>query len=286
MNMMIDTHCHVQFKAFNDDRDAVIARCKEKGMILNVVGTQKRTSELAVRLAEAHEDMYASIGLHPIQEYKTKVIEEDTEFLSRGEDFDAAFYDQLAASSKVIAIGETGLDRFHVPKNEKTEDVMETQKRIFLEHYALAQKHDLPLVIHVREAHEDMISLLKFKTQNTTSKIQGVIHCYTGNWEYAQEYLDFGLYLGFTGVVTFPPKKTDPKPQLELLEVLEKMPIERMVVETDSPYLAPQAYRGKRSEPWMVEETIKKIAEIRGMKESDLAERIAENTKQLFQRMR
>jgi TatD DNase family protein len=210
------------------------------------------------------------------------VIEEDTEFVSRGEAFDDAYYDALAASPKVIAVGETGLDRFHVPKDEKTEDVMDTQKRIFLQHYRLAQKHNLPLVIHVRDAHNDMIELLK----TLDAPIKGVIHCYTGNWTYAKEYLDLGLYLGFTGVITFPPKKTDPQHQIDLLNVLEHIPLDRMVVETDSPYLAPQAYRGKRAEPWMVEETVKKIAEIRGMKESDLAGHVAKNTKQLFQKMK
>ena len=247
-------------------------------MVLNVVGTQKRTSQLAVRLAEQYDWMYASIGLHPIQEYKTKVVEEHTEFMSRGEVFDEAYYDKLAASPKVIAIGETGLDRFHVPKNEKTEDVMETQKHIFLQHDRLARKYDLPLVIHVRDAHDDMIELLKVKVKNEKLKVRGVIHCYTGNWEQAKEYLDLGLHLGFTGVVTFPPKKTDPKPQHDLLEVLEKMPLDRMVVETDSPYLAPQAYRGKRAEPWMVEEVIKKIAEIRGLRHRHQGAQISATT--------
>jgi TatD DNase family protein len=283
-NMMFDSHCHVQFKAFDEDREDVLSRCAQKGMILNVVGTQQKTSALAVEFAERYDWVYASIGLHPIQEYKKKIVEESTEFMAKGEDFDEAYYEELVQSPKVIAIGETGLDRFHVPKDVSTEEVMERQKHIFLQHYHFAKKHDLPLVIHVRDAHEDMLALLRAEVKSDGSKVRGVIHCYTGNWEYAEEYLDLGLYLGFTGVITFPPKKTDPQPQHDLFEVIEKIPIERMLVETDSPYLAPQSYRGKRAEPWMVEEVIKKIAEIKGVAVEDAEEAIYSNTKQLFDR--
>lgn len=279
--MMIDTHCHIQFGAFDQDREDVLERCIKKGMILNVVGTQKDTSARAVALAERYDWIYASIGLHPIQEYKTKVVEEDTAFTSRGESFDEADYDLLAASPKVIAVGETGLDRYHVPKDTATEDVMRTQKDIFFAHCRFARKHDLPLVIHVRDAHEDMIALLRSMDRPP----QGVIHCYSGNWAFAEAYLDLGLYLGFTGTITFPPKKTDPAPQEALREVLARMPEDRMLVETDSPFLAPQAYRGKRAEPWMVEDVLKKIADIRDVDLARAKKRITQNSLDLFQKI-
>ncbi len=250
-------------------------------MILNVVGTQLDTSKKAIELAEQYDWMYASIGLHPIQEYRTEVIEEADQFTSRGEQFDEAVYDALAEHPKVIALGETGMDRYHVPKDVVTEIVMQKQKETFLAHARIAQRHNLPMVIHVREAHDDMITTI----QEMGSAPLGVIHCFTGNWDQAEFYLSQGLYLGFTGVVTYPPKKTDPKPQLQLQEVIEKVPLDRMVVETDSPYLAPQKYRGKRSEPWMIEEVIETFAKKRGKSFEKMAEIIEKNTRQLFTRI-
>ncbi len=283
--MLIDTHCHIQFKAFNEDRKAVLKKCKENGLILNAVGTQKKTSKLAVELAEAESNVYATVGLHPIQEYVVKVKEEDTSFTSRGEYFDFEYYDELARHPKVIAIGETGLDKYHIPKDKTQEEIFTKQKEVFLEHVKLAKKHDLPLVIHVRDAHEEMIEFL-LEIRNLKLEIKGVIHCFTGNWQQAQSYLEAGLYLGFTGVVTFPPKKTDPKPQEQLLEVIKNIPLDRILVETDAPYLAPQSYRGKRSEPWMTEDVVKFIARYRGLDVDKFREQTVKNTKQLFRKIK
>jgi TatD DNase family protein len=281
--MLIDTHCHIQFKAFYDDVDVVIARCKEKNMILNLVGTQADTSKRAVEWAEQYDWMYASVGLHPIQEYKTHVQEEADEFIARGEQFDYEYYKSLAIHPKVIAIGETGLDRFHIPKNLDPEIVMKKQTETFLEHARLAQEVGKPLVVHVREAHNDMIEIIRnWKLEIRNSHAVGVIHCFTGNWEQAQIYLNAGFYLGFTGVVTYPPKKTDPAPQAWLHEVLQHVPLDRIVVETDSPYLAPHVIRGERNEPWRVEEVVKHIAKVRGIDYRDLEVQIEENTRRLF----
>lgn len=279
--MFIDTHCHLQFQGYNGDRDDVIKRCQEKGMVLNLVGTQKDTSRLAVELAEQYEWMYASIGTHPIHLNPTHVDEEESSFMSREESFDWAFYEQLAKSKKVIGVGECGLDLWHVPKDRSVHEVLEKQKSIFLEHVRFAEQFSLPLVIHCRDAHEQMIELL----EKLNRPIHGTVHCYTSNWTHAQKYLALGLHLGFTGVITFPPKKTTPQAQIDLLEVVKEMPLDRMVVETDAPYLAPQAYRGKRSEPWMVEEVIKKIAEIKRLNPEEVAQSIEKNTRKLFSRI-
>ncbi len=210
--------------------------------------------------------------------------------MTREEDFDEPYYEKLVQSKKVIAIGECGLDLYHLPSDKTVDEVLEKQKRVFLAHANFAQKHGLPLAIHVRDgltpetarAHDTMIELLRgFKTP-----LCGVIHCFTSNWRHAEQYLSLGFYLGFTGVVTFPAKKLDPKPQEDLLEVLAKMSIDRMVLETDSPYLAPQKYRGQRSEPWMVEEVVKKMAEIRGLPYDEMAKQTYENTLRLFDRIR
>lgn len=280
--MMVDTHSHVHFKAFDEDRKEVLKKCQEKGMLINAVGTQQSTSENAIKLAEEYDFVYASVGLHPIQEYKVPVKEEMDSFVTRGEEFDIEFYSKLAEHPKVIAVGETGLDRYHVPKDQSYDVIFETQKKAFLDHVEVASRHDLPLVVHVRDAHKEMLEVL----DGLDKKVRGVVHCFTGNWEQAQRYLDHGFYLGFTGVITFPPKKNDPETQLSLLEVVEKIPLERMLVETDSPYLAPQEYRGKRCEPWMVEECIKKIAQIRGLSVEEVEKLTTNNALTLFNKIK
>lgn len=276
--MLFDTHCHVQFNSFQEDAEEVLKRCQEKDMILNVVGSQIDTSRAAVAFAEAHENVYATIGVHPVHTTTTDVDEEETSFTSREEIFDYDEYKKLAQSKKVIGIGECGLELFHLPPNANIEEILKKQTTAFDGHYKLAVEMDLPLVLHVRDAHKEMIELLK----SYNEQIRGVVHCYTGNWEFAQEYLKLGLHLGFTGVVTFPPKKLNPEIQLGLLEVIEKMPMDRILAETDSPYLAPQAHRGKRCEPWMVEEVIKKIAEVRNMSAHDVNNEVFKNSRELF----
>ena len=248
---------------------------------MNAVGTQKDTSAAAVEVAQKHSFIYASIGLHPIHLFSTHIDEEESKFLSREEDFDYKYYKNLGKSSKVIAIGECGLDLYRLPADRSKEEVLAKQKLTFTAQYKLAQELGLPMVIHVREAHEEMVELLT----GLADKTRGVIHCYTGNWHYAQKYLALGLNLGFTGVITFPPKKTDPQIQLDLLEVVRNCPLEKMLVETDSPYLAPQAYRGTRCEPWMVEEVAKKIAEIKGVSPEEIAAITNKNVKILFSKV-
>lgn len=284
--MMIDTHCHLQFKSFEQNRDEVIVRCREKGMILNLVGTQQSTSKKGVEMAEQYDWMYATIGLHPIHEHEVDVEEEDTSFTSRGEIFDPAFYSALAKHSKVIAIGETGLDRFHIPKDASEQEILDTQRNVFRQHYDVAAENNLPLVMHVRDAHDEMLELLQTIKQEKGNLISGVVHCYTGNWAQAEKYLELGFNLGFTGVVTFPPKKTNPTPQLELEKVIELIPLDRILVETDAPYLAPNPYRGKQSEPWMIEEVIKKFASVRGLDFDEMTGIIYQNTLNLFTRIK
>ncbi len=317
---MFDTHCHIQFNAYKTDQEEVIKRCQEKNIILNVVGTQKDTSRAAVEIAEKYPFMYASIGLHPIHLFSTHVDEEESKFLSREEDFDYQYYKKLGQSPKVVAIGECGLDLYRIPEGRTKEEILAKQKLTFTAQYNLAQELGLAMVIHVREAHEEMVELLtviasKAKQSQSTggtnngivpivnrgsstavgtasllaprndNGVRGTVHCYTGNWHYAQKYLALGLNLGFTGVITFPPKKSDPQIQLSLLEVVRNCPLERMVVETDAPYLAPNPYRGKRCEPWMVEEVIKKIAEVKGLSPKEVAEATTQNAKNLFQKI-
>jgi len=282
--MLIDTHCHLQFNAYKNDAEEVLARCKEKGMLLNVVGAQRDTSLRAVELARNHDFIYATVGLHPIHTHATEVDEEEVKFKTREEDFDYEFYKSLAADPKVIAIGECGLELYHVPEGADKEKFLQRQKDVFLKQINLARELEMPLVIHVRDAHEEMVQFLDEVRKG--SQLPGVVHCYTGNWHYAQKYLDMGLHIGFTGVITFPPKKTDPKSQIDLLEVVKNYPIERLLIETDAPYLAPQAYRGQRCEPWMVEEVAKKIAELRGVTTKEITDIAENNARKLFRKIK
>lgn len=283
--MIIDTHCHIQFKGQDTDREKIIERCRARGLILNLVGTQKETNRHAVLLAKENTDMYASIGTHPNHLFPTHIDEEESHFMSREEDFDEAYYEEIfnLAPEKVIGVGECGLDLFHLPPDVPVETVLDKQKEVFKKHVAFAIKHDVPLVIHVREAHDHMIELLK---KITLPKQRGTIHCYTGNWEFAEGYLKLGFYLGFTGVITFPAKKTNPAQQESLWEVIRNMPEDKILVETDAPYLAPQKYRGERCEPWMTEECVIKIAELRGKDVKEMEDIIFVNSKRLFHKMK
>jgi len=305
---MFDTHCHLQFNAYKNDADEVYKKCADKGMFLNIVGSQRDTSERAVEYAEKYPNAFATVGLHPIHLTATEVDEEEIRFKSREEKFDYEFYKNFASRSKVIAMGECGLDLFHLPEKMSRAEAVEIQKEAFLAQHKLAQELDLPLVIHVRDAYEEMIDLLSViarslpagKAGEATKQshrygngiaslpavarndIKGVVHCYTSDWKNAEQYLAFGLYLGFTGVITFPPKKTDPKAQNDLLEVVKNCPLDRILIETDAPYLAPQTYRGQRCEPWMVEEVAKKIAEIKGLALDEVITATDKNAKKLF----
>lgn len=277
---MFDTHCHVQFNGFKNDAEEVVKKCGDQQMILNLVGTQKDTSRAGVEMAEKFPFTYASIGLHPVHLFSTHIDEEESKFLSREETFDYEYYKKLGQSKKVIAVGECGLDLYRLPEGRTVEEVLEKQKETFSLQYKLAQELNVALVIHVREAHAPMIELLKKLSNN--GPVRGTVHCYTSNWDFAQQYLELGLNIGFTGVITFPPRKLDPQSQLDLLEVVKNCPLDRIVVETDAPYLAPIPYRGQRCEPQMVRETIKKIAQLKNISFEEAEKATTENAKKLF----
>lgn len=277
--MMVDTHAHCHFNAYKNDMDEVIKRSLDKGTILNLVGTQSDMSKKAVEVAQKYEGVYASVGLHPEHLFSKHVDEEETSFQSREENFDYEYYKKLAQNKKVIGIGECGLDLYRIPEGMTAEQMLPKQKEIFLEHVRLAQELDLPLVVHCREAHRHLLEILK---SDIAKGLHGTIHCYTSNWQNAEQYLALGFYIGFTGVITFPPLKKNPQAQEDLLEVIRRMPENRILLETDCPYLSPIPYRGKRGEPWMVEATATKIAKLRGMTLEEVLEVTTANAKRLF----
>lgn len=282
--MMIDTHAHVHFNAYKDDMDDVIKRCLDKGTVMNLVGTQSTTSKNGVLVAERYNNnsIFASVGLHPEHLFSKYVDEEETSFQSREENFDYDYYKRLTESPKVIGIGECGLDLYRIPEGMTAEQMLPKQREVFLQHIKLAKEIGLPLVIHCREAHQYLLEILKGEVGKG---LRGTIHCYTSNWANAEQYLELGFYIGFTGVVTFPPLKKNPQAQEDLLEVVRKMPADRILLETDCPYMSPIPYRGKRGEPWMVEATAAKIAELRGVSLAEVLETTTKNAQTLFTKM-
>ncbi|OGH80398.1 MAG: hypothetical protein A3I29_00950 [Candidatus Magasanikbacteria bacterium RIFCSPLOWO2_02_FULL_44_11] len=283
--MMVDTHAHAHFRAYKDDMDDVIKRSLDKDVIINLVGTQKDTSKYGVEVAEKYHDCYASIGLHPEHLFSKYVDEAESSFVSREEDFDYNYYEKLARHPKVIAIGECGLDLYRIPEGLTVEKMLPKQQAVFQKHIDLALAEDLPMVIHCREAHPYLIAQLR-ENINKNARLRGTIHCYTSNWTNAEQYLAMGFYIGFTGVVTFPHLKKAPQAQEDLLEVVRRLPEDRILLETDCPYLSPNPYRGQRGEPWMVEATAAKIAELRDSTPSHIMDVTSKNALRLFTKMK
>jgi len=269
--MIIDTHSHLSFKAYDGDRDEVIKRTQKEGVICINVGTKYETSKDAIELAEKNEGMYAAIGLHPIHIktdlMKLRTDEDEGAFAPLGEEFDKEKYKELAKSEKVVAIGEIGLDYYYRPKGTaKKEKFKENQKQIFVEQLKMAEELDLPVIIHCRMAHQDILEIL------ANHKARGTIHCFTGSWEEAQKYLSLGFYLGVNGIIF----------KFDIDEVIRKAPIDKILVETDCPYLTPPMAADKRNEPIFVKHVIQKIAELRGMSFDEVVEQTTANAKKLF----
>ncbi len=274
---MIDSHAHVNFFPFKNDYEDVIKRCMEKDCSFINVGSQFSTSERAVKTADEYENVYASVALHPIHLNQRKIVEkvdakETVEIISRAESFDYEKYKNLAQfSDKVVAIGENGLDYYHLA-DEDLKEQKDLQQEVFKKHIDLANELGLPMIIHCREAYDDLIEILR---DNPLDK-SATVHCFAGNREQAEKLLGMGYYLGFTGVITF---KNATK---ELHEIIKSMPEDRILAETDCPYLTPEPHRGKRNEPVFVEYVIRKIAELRGSSYEDMMRITDNNAKKLF----
>ncbi len=272
--MLIDTHAHVNFNAFKDDQESVIRRALDNGIWMINVGSELRTSARAVEMAKKYpEGVLAAVGLHPAhldsREFLAKIDEMETaKFQPKPEEYDKEKYRELAKNKKVVAIGEIGLDYFHASDNT------ELQKKVFAEQIDLALELDLPIIVHCREAHKDTIEILRKKKNEYSEKLRGVMHCFTGNLKQAEIYTaELGFHLGFNGIITF----TD-----VYEEVLKNIDLKYFLTETDCPYLTPVPFRGKRNEPLYVEKVVEKIAKVRGMEISEVAEATSNNAKKLF----
>ncbi len=269
-----DAHTHLNFAAYDADRPEVFARVAEADVGVNIVGTQLDTSKAAVALANTYPDTWATIGLHPIHTTKShhdaqELGEGNKEFTSRGEVFDAQKYLELGSDPKVIAIGECGLDYYRNDPATKA-----TQVDAFIRQIEVANTLGKPLMLHIRaskgtqDAYADALEIVK-----AHAKVHGDVHFFAGDLETARMWLDIGFTLSFTGVVTFTHDYDD---------VVRYAPLERILSETDAPYVTPAPYRGTRNESAYIPEIVRAIAAIRGLGEEETRAAILDNTTRLF----
>ncbi|MFE4814216.1 TatD family hydrolase [Peribacillus simplex] len=252
--MLFDTHVHVNAEQFNEDLEDVIDRAKEAGVNnMVVVGFDRPTIIRAMELIEAYDFMYAAVGWHPVD--AIDMTEEDLQWI-----------EELSNHPKVVAIGEMGLD-YHWDKSPK-----DVQMEVFRKQIRLAKKGGLPIIIHNREATADIVNILK---EEEASSVGGIMHCFSGSAETALECINMNFYISLGGPVTF---KNAKKPK----EVAAAVPLDRLLIETDCPYLAPHPYRGKRNEPSYVKLVAEQIAEIKQLTLEEVSQATTENAKKLF----
>ena len=250
--MLFDTHAHLNDPAFDPDREELMAGLAAKGIsyVMNA-GCSLESSKDIIQMAEKYPWLYGSVGSHPdsADEVNEEVIEA---------------YRQMAKHEKVKAIGEIGLDYYY-------EDIpREIQKNAFRMQMALANELDMPVIIHEREAHDDGMRIVK-----EFPKVKGVFHCYSGSAEMARQLVNMGWYIGFTGVLTF-------KNARKAVETAASIPLDRIVLETDCPFMAPEPFRGKRNDPGYLPKMAEKLAEIRGISLEEVEKITTENAKRLY----
>jgi TatD DNase family protein len=288
--MLVDTHAHLNFPAFDKDKNEIIEKCLGNDLWLINIGSNYETSKKAVEIAQNYpEGVYASIGLHPINLdtglVKMRVDESEGSHFEK--EFDYEKYKNLAQSERVVAIGEIGLDYYWKPKTTKKKELFkEKQKELFLKELELAKEVELPVIFHCRMAHDDLIEILHSTFHTPHSKINGVMHGFVGTLEQLQEYLKMGLYIGFNGIIF---KKIE---GINFEENIKATPIEKILIETDCPYLTPPLARRsfreggqnqeERNEPLNVKYVAEKIAQIKNLNFDKVAEITTQNAKELF----
>jgi TatD DNase family protein len=295
-----DAHTHVQFSGYDSDGDAdraaVLARAREAGVWMINVGTQIDMSRAAVELAEREQEaarrdghgesgVFAAVGLHPVHTSQSHHDENELgggsaakAFTSRGEAFDIEEYRRLALHKRTVAIGECGLDYFRFNDNEPREEQVRKQKEAFIAQIQLSLDVKKPLMIHCRNAFADLIEVLNFYKGKFDNP--GVIHFFTGSADDARALLDLGFSFTFGGAITFPPRKG--KTVGDYDEVIKLIPADRILSETDAPYLAPATKRGKRNEPAYVVEVVQKLAELKNVSADEMKQQIWENARRIF----
>ncbi|MEX0910471.1 MAG: TatD family hydrolase [Candidatus Paceibacterota bacterium] len=272
---LIDAHAHVNFAKFNEDRQEVIDRALNKHIWQVNVGTSRETSEQAVALAKKYKQgVYATVGLHPV--HTSPSFFDGTELeggsgqslASLGEQFDLDFYTHLAQEKKVVGIGECGLDYFRLEIEQK-----DIQIKNFVNQIHLANSVNKPLMLHLRSGADNSAYTEAIDILEQESKVVGDVHFFAGSKAEAQKFLDLGFYISFTGVITF---------ARDYKELVEYVPIDRIIVETDCPYVAPAPFRGRRNEPLYVEEVARQVAELKNLSLAEVARATTNNWGRLF----
>lgn len=255
---LIDAHCHLQAEEFTADRPEVLARCAERGMLCVVGGNRHDDCQEAVALAESNPNLFAVVGLHPM-------------YLSE-EEWEPLRFERLVDQPRVVGIGEIGLDYYRLwadtPEEERM--VKDQQAAAFRAQLIFARSHGKPVVVHCRDAYDDLLKIIQ-----DYSDLSFMIHTFLGNEEQAKRFLDLGCFLSFSGILTFDDAE-------ELRSTVKTIPLERMMIETDAPYLAPQSRRGQRNEPVFVEEVAKTLAEVKEVSVEEVIRVTGENATTFF----
>jgi len=275
MQFIIDSHSHIQFPAYDEDRAEVITRAREAGVKMLAIGTQISTSQDGIKVAEEYpEDVLgATAGFHPGHLSTDKYIDTSEFRADIKEKFDAGLLRQVAESKRVLAIGECGLDYFRLPHDDKmAAGIKIRQTEVFSEQIKIAHELKKPLVIHCRHAFSDLIDMLVTSRYLLTT-MPGVIHFFSGTEEDARRLLDLGFYMSFGGVITF---------ARDYEEVIKFVPLDRILLETDAPYVAPVPYRGRKNEPAYAVKIAEKVAELKNVSYEKVAFATLTNTKTLF----
>jgi TatD DNase family protein len=277
---LFDTHCHLNLPNYRQDVDAVIRRALEAKVSLLIAGTDYKTSKRALELANRFQNgVHVAIGLHPgsLEDHLERIGDQELEVPA--EEFVAENYHQLAKFPKVVAIGEVGLDYFRPSADhEMKEAIRQRQKKVLWGQLELAVAMDLPVIFHCRQAHDDLLEMLadfrkQYKKYLPDDRPWGVIHCFSGDEALAWRYFALGLSISFTGLVTF---------SQQWDSLIRKMPSDRLLIETDSPFMTPEPYRGKRNEPILVKYVADRIAAIRGVSVEKVAQFTSNNACRLF----
>lgn len=270
--MLIDTHSHVNFNAYKDDFDAVTKRALGENIWMINVGSQESTSKRAIEMAHKYpQGVFAVVGMHPLHLAKGHVDADEFENEGRMEEFNFDKYLQMATDEKVVGIGEVGLDYYRIgPMEEK--EAKQAQIELLWQQIELAQKVSKPLVIHCRKAHPEMIKILN-EAMAKYDNLRGVIHSFSGRQNQAEEYLKIGFHIALNGIITYDHSYD---------KVALNTPIEKLLIETDCPYLTPNPHRGERNEPSFVKFVAQKIAEIKKIPLSEVEETTTNNAKTLF----
>jgi len=262
---LVDSHAHLDFSEFDEDIEEVIIRAKNAGVdkIINI-GADLVRSKKAIEIAEKYENIWATVGIHPEEAHKIDI----NKSLQELEKF-------LKTSKKIIAIGECGLDYYWSEKEISTSNVKKLQQELFVGQLELAKRYDLPVVVHIRNGSDDSAATQAFDILAENKINKGVIHCFTLDGKWAKKFTDLGFFIGFTGIITY-------KNSNIVCDAVGYVDLEKILIETDCPFLAPQKFRGKRNEPAYVVEVAIKIAEIKNIEIKQVCEYTTKNAEKLF----